>query len=67
VLVWRKGVTVFHRPVEADDEWACLMRLARGATLAELGEVVADTYGLDAAPARLHALLARWLDDALVS
>jgi hypothetical protein len=67
VLVWRQDATVLHRPIDDDDEWACLIRLARGAPLAELGEVLAERHGESAAPARLHQLLGHWIGAGLVT
>jgi hypothetical protein len=71
LLVWRRGVTVHHRVVSAS-EAAMLQRAASPITLADLCQGFAD--GRDASPAEDAALvaeafqlLARWVDDALLT
>ncbi|MEN8183539.1 MAG: DNA-binding domain-containing protein [Myxococcota bacterium] len=71
VLVWRKTFAIFHRSLEADEE-RCLWALAAGgATLAELGELLATAQppgaaAERAAAERLAALIDRWARDALL-
>jgi hypothetical protein len=65
-LVWRKGVTVFHRALDIRE--AAALELARagatfGALCSRLGEQMPD----DEAAAAAAALLGRWVADELVS
>jgi hypothetical protein len=67
LLVWRRGVTVHHRPVEAGERFALERLLARttfGTLCADLGEVL----GSEPAAAELAArCLAQWLADELLA
>jgi len=56
LLVWKRGFSVYHRPLEAP-EAAAMRRLAAGATLAELGEASA----LEEEPLEASARTARAL------
>jgi hypothetical protein len=67
LLLWRPGTIVRTREVDRDDEWRALAAAARGATFAELGEIVADGRELDEATAALGALLVAWVGDRLVT
>jgi hypothetical protein len=58
LLVWREGVSVVHRPVEAS-EHAALAAAAAGVSFGALCELVSD-------PRRAAELLLRWLRDALL-
>jgi len=64
VAVWRKQFSVYHRSLRQDEE-RCLHALASGATLAGLGEIVAEEQP-SAAGERLAALLALWTDEELL-
>jgi hypothetical protein len=66
LLVWRQQLEVFHREAQAD-EWALLEALARGATVAELGELAATAAGVDDAARALGAFLARWIEDEMIT
>lgn len=56
--VWRQEFLVFHATVDAVEQPG-LMKLAHGATFAEVAEPFAD-------PNDAAALLARWLEDGLI-
>jgi hypothetical protein len=62
--VWRQGFGVYHAPMEADED-AAFERLRAGAAFADVCEVFASLPAGEAARAA-GALLARWLDDALL-
>jgi hypothetical protein len=62
LLVWRRGVEVFHRPLAADEE----ALLGRAGTFGAVCEQLAATQAADEAAARGFALLARWLSDELI-
>jgi len=65
VLVWRRDLAVFHRCL-ADDEERCLAQLARGASLAALGEALCALHSEEEAGPRLAALLERFAADGLL-
>jgi hypothetical protein len=71
VRVWRKGFSVFHSSLPADEE-SCLQALAAGgATLAQLGELLLERRPPDAPPGqaaqRLAELLDLWARDELLT
>jgi hypothetical protein len=66
LVVWRKQLAVFHRALEIE-EWHALSRVARIATLAELGEQLAAQASIHAAAARLGAFMTRWIDDEILA
>ncbi len=59
VLVWRRGVAVFHRTLERD-EAELAPHLVTGIRFAEVCERLATSHG-DDAPVRAIELLLRWL------
>lgn len=61
LLVWRRGVDVYHRALEPD-EAALAPRLAAGATFAD----VCAAVDADDPAARAIELLVRWIDDELL-
>ena len=68
VRVWRKGFAIFHRSMQADEE-RCLEALARGgASLADLGELLAgaDTPETQLVQ-RFAALLDLWSQDQILT
>ena len=60
VLVWRRGVTVFHRTLDDDEAELALLVMAR-ATFAELSERLLEREA-EAPEQRVVELLLRWLD-----
>jgi hypothetical protein len=60
VLVWRRGVRVVHRTLDAD-EAGPLGAMTGGATFAAICERLAD-HGAETAAARAAELLVRWVD-----
>jgi len=71
VRVWRKGFAIFHRSMQPDEE-RCLEALASGgASLAELGEILADAEPPDAPETKLAqrfaALLDLWARDEILT
>lgn len=66
VLVWRRNGQVFYRDLE-NAEADALGAAARGATFAEICEVVAADAGGEDAVAAMNRMLARWLADSLLT
>ena len=71
VRVWRKGFAIFHRSMQPDEE-RCLEALASGgASLAELGEILAEAEPPDAPETQLAqrfaALLDLWARDEILT
>jgi hypothetical protein len=67
ILIWRQGLTVFHRPL-APDELVCLPLLQEGTTFAAVCErALAETADSQAAARRAFELLARWIDDGVLA
>ncbi|WP_284616212.1 HvfC/BufC N-terminal domain-containing protein [Aquabacterium humicola] len=66
LLAWRQGPETLWRSL-ASDEAALLQALADGADFATLCEHAVGFVDEDAAPAHVAGLLARWLDDGLLS
>ena len=67
VRVWRQEFDVFPRSIDPV-ETQCLAALSEsGATLAQLGEIVASATSTADAPTRLAELLDVWSTDALLS
>ncbi len=60
VLVWRRGITVIHRTLQAD-EAAALRRVQGGASFGEVCEALAASSPADVVERALELLL-RWLD-----
>jgi uncharacterized protein (UPF0276 family) len=69
LLVWRQDFEVRHRKVDGAEEAAMLAAAAGGATIAELCEalIVQGPKHADDAPARAFQILARWVDDGLLT
>jgi hypothetical protein len=65
LLLWRPQLAVLHRRLDAE-EWRALQLVARGASIAELGEHLGEGASIDDATARLGGYLTRWLDDELL-
>jgi len=66
LLVWREGVTVYHRRVDAVEDDAPAAAAA-GLAFGALCERLAETLGAEAAPRRAGELLRRWLHDQLLA
>ena len=66
VLVWRRGTRVFHRDLETAEANA-LGAIERGATFAEICDVVAEHAGVDDPVGAMNRMLARWLSDGLLA
>jgi Putative DNA-binding domain len=68
LIVWRRDVTVFHRPAD-DDEVRWLPRLAGagGVVFADLCAALAETRGLVGSAARAFELSARWAAEGLLT
>ena len=67
ILIWRQGLTVFHRPLDPD-ELVCLPLLQAGTTFAAVCErALAETADSQAAARRAFELLARWIDDGVLA
>jgi len=66
VLVWRRDARVFYRDLE-ETEAEALEAVSRGATFAEICEVVAARAGNPDPAAAMNRMLARWLSDALLT
>jgi hypothetical protein len=63
-VVWRDDVTVRHRVVDDDGEWAALGLASRGTSIAAIGETDPPvSFG----PDDLFAWLGRWCDDGLLA
>ncbi len=71
VRVWRKGFSVFHQSLPADEEHCLRALAAGGATLAQLGELLLEHQPPGAPPERaaqrLAALLDLWASDELLT
>lgn len=67
ILVWRveDSTAVLHRTLD-DDEALLVGQIARGATFAEVCEVLSGLHGEDAV-SRAAQLLMRWLDHSVIS
>lgn len=66
VLAWRQNAHVFHRELEHAEADA-LEAAARGATFAEICDVVAANAGDQDSVAAMNRILARWLSDSLLA
>jgi len=65
VLVWRRDARVFYRDLEKAEADA-LDAISRGATFAEICDVVAADAGIEDPVAAMNQMLARWLSDSLL-
>lgn len=65
-LVWRRGLDTLYRSVSAAEARA-LEAARASATFAAVCEILAGELGEDSAPLEAAKLLARWLEDELVS
>jgi hypothetical protein len=66
VLVWRRNARVFYRDLE-DAEADALEAASRGATFAEICDVVATEAGDEDLIAVMNRTLARWLSDGILT
>jgi hypothetical protein len=66
VLVWRRSARVFHRDLEHTEANA-LEAASRGATFAEICDIVAANSANHDPVAEMNRLLARWLSDGLLA
>jgi hypothetical protein len=66
VLVWRRNARVFYRDLDRDEADA-LEAASRGATFAEICEIVAASAGDPDPVAAMNRTLARWLSDGLLT
>jgi len=74
LLVWRKGLDVYHRVADPDEEtfWPALFegttfgKLCDAVAVEEPDEDASDTAHLERAAARAFALAARWIDEGLL-
>jgi hypothetical protein len=69
VCVWRRGFTIFHRSLAADEERCLRAFTGKPLSLARLGELVLEGQADDVEPgapaARFAELLERWMADGL--
>jgi hypothetical protein len=65
VVVWREGVAVYHRVVDADER-AALELAAVGTTFGVICEALAGTHGAEDAVARAFSWLSTWAADGLL-
>ena len=66
VLVWRRNARVFYRDLERAEADA-LEAASRGATFAEICDVVAANADDQDPVATMNRMLARWLSDGLLT
>ena len=66
VLVWRSNARAFYRDLE-NLEADALEAASRGATFAEICDVVAANVGIEDPVAAMNRMLARWLSDGLLT
>jgi hypothetical protein len=64
-LIWRKGLAIHWRSIEADEAWA-LDACAREASFAELCAGLCDFTGEAEAPLRAATLLKQWASDEVL-
>ncbi len=65
IRVWREAYTVYQASMDALEREA-LAVIAGGEPFGVLCDRLAERVGMDEAPARAGALLARWIDDAIL-
>jgi hypothetical protein len=65
VVVWRDGIAVYHRVVDADER-AALEKLAPGTSFGAICEWLSERHGGDAAVRRAFAWLSTWAADGLL-
>jgi len=67
LIVWRRDVTVFHRPADADEaRWLPALAGADGLVFTELGASLAGRHGLVGAARRAFELSALWTAEELL-
>jgi hypothetical protein len=67
VIVWRRNSRVFYRELEKAEEQA-ISSLSKGVTFAKVCDLVAAGCDTTSDPvAELNRLLARWLDDGILT
>ncbi|MGH7925203.1 MAG: HvfC/BufC family peptide modification chaperone [Candidatus Binatus sp.] len=66
VLVWRSNARVFYRDLE-EDEAKALEAVSRGATFADICELVAGDAEFEDPVATMDRMLARWLSEGLLA
>jgi hypothetical protein len=66
LLVWRQGLEVNHRPVDADEE-PLLPTVGAGARLEQLCERLIENLPEEGAPERAFQIVGRWLADGLIA
>jgi hypothetical protein len=66
LLVWRQGVVVRYRRIEADER-AVLAAAIHGEPFARLCELLAGYHAADSAMPRMAGLLHQWLDSGLIA
>lgn len=64
-IVWRKDTTVRYRRLD-DDEAAALESIERGASFAQLCEMLCEFHPVDAVAPRAAGFFRRWIDDQWV-
>ncbi|MEO5622036.1 MAG: DNA-binding domain-containing protein [Dokdonella sp.] len=64
-IVWRKDTTVRYRHLD-DDEAAALEAIARGASFAQVCELLCRFHPVDVVASRAATLFRRWVDDQWV-
>jgi len=68
LIVWRRDVTVFHRPADTDEaHWLPRLAGAGGVVFADLCAALAETRGLVGSAARAFELSARWAAEGLLT
>jgi hypothetical protein len=65
LLVWRQGIEVYYRELEAP-EYAALEVASKGANFAAVFEAFASQADVEDAPAQISRMLTRWLSDGLL-
>jgi len=61
-IIWRKGVAVLHRQLEADES-AALRVIETGGTFAGICESLCEWHAVDAVAMRSGSLLKTWVED----
>jgi hypothetical protein len=64
-LLWRRGIAIHWRSIDADEAWA-LDACAAQATFADLCEGLCARVGEERAPLRAATLLKQWAGDGIL-
>jgi hypothetical protein len=66
LIVWRRGNTIWHRPID-EEEAHLLDRVRAGDRLAHLCEWLGANRGVEEAASVAFGYLARWVSDGLLA